>query len=49
MCQYCFNYFSAYNYVVPAKGKVLAKTDIQIACPDGSYGRVGKHLYIGFE
>ena len=30
--------------VVPAKGKALVKTDIQIALPDGCYGRVGKIL-----
>ena len=33
--------FSAYNTVIPAKGKALVKTDIQIALPDGCYGRVG--------
>lgn len=34
----CF--FSAYEYVIPAKGKELVKTDIQIEVPDGTYGRV---------
>ena len=34
--------FSAYDYVIPARGKILAKTDLQIALPDGCYGRVGK-------
>ena len=38
---YCLH-FSAYDYVIPAHGKMLAKTDIQIALPDGCYGRVGK-------
>jgi len=33
-------FFSAYDYTIPALGKVLAKTDIQIALPDGCYGRV---------
>jgi len=28
--------------VIPAKGKALVKTDIQIALPDGCYGRVGE-------
>ena len=32
--------FSAYDYVIPSHGKVLAKTDIQIELPDGCYGRV---------
>ena len=36
-------YFSAYDYVVPARGKILAKTDIQIAVPEGCYGRVGRY------
>ncbi len=36
---YCI--FSAYDYVLPARGKVTALTDIQIAVPEGCYGRVG--------
>ncbi|XP_061195537.1 deoxyuridine 5'-triphosphate nucleotidohydrolase-like [Saccostrea echinata] len=35
-----YDLYSAYDYVIPAKGKVIAKTDIQIALPDGCYGRV---------
>ena len=31
---------SAYDYVVPAKGKELVKTDLQIMVPEGCYGRV---------
>jgi hypothetical protein len=31
---------SAYDYEVPAMGKVIAKTDIQIQLPEGCYGRV---------
>lgn len=31
---------SAYDYVVPARGKELVKTDIQIEVPEGCYGRV---------
>jgi dUTP pyrophosphatase len=33
--------FSAYDCVVPAKGKFLVKTDLAIAVPDGCYGRIG--------
>lgn len=33
-------YFSAYDTVVPARGKALVKTDIQIEVPFGTYGRV---------
>lgn len=36
--------FSAYDYVVEPKGKVLAKTDLQIALPDGCYGRIGAYV-----
>jgi len=36
----CVMVFSAYDYTVPSKGKVLAKTDIQIALPHGCYGRI---------
>ncbi|KAI8776326.1 deoxyuridine 5-triphosphate nucleotidohydrolase [Biomphalaria glabrata] len=35
-----FDLYSAYDYIVPAKGKEIVKTDIQIAVPDGCYGRV---------
>jgi dUTP pyrophosphatase len=35
-----YDLFSAYDYTVPPSGKVLALTDIQIAVPDGCYGRV---------
>lgn len=31
---------SAYDYVVPARGKELVKTDLQIELPSGCYGRV---------
>jgi dUTP pyrophosphatase len=45
--KYCI--FSAYDYVLPARGKVTALTDIQIAVPDGCYGRVGQYLAIEFS
>lgn len=32
--------FSAYDAVVPKRGKALVKTDIQIEVPFGTYGRV---------
>ena len=32
---------AAYSGVVPARGKALIKTDIAIAVPPGTYGRVG--------
>lgn len=35
-----YDLYSAHNIVVPAKGKEVVKTDIQIAVPDGCYGRV---------
>ncbi|XP_033725491.1 deoxyuridine 5'-triphosphate nucleotidohydrolase-like isoform X2 [Pecten maximus] len=31
---------SAYDYTIPGRGKQLVKTDIQIALPDGCYGRI---------
>ncbi|KAL1451369.1 hypothetical protein WDU94_005753 [Cyamophila willieti] len=31
---------SAYDYVVPARGKELVKTDISIEIPPGCYGRI---------
>merc|ERR1711973_899918 len=35
-----YDLYSAYDYVIPAQGKVIAKTDISIRVPDGTYGRV---------
>jgi len=35
-----YDLYSAYEYTVPAGGKTVALTDIQIALPDGCYGRV---------
>jgi len=35
-----YDLYSAYDYVVPARGKELVLTDIQIAVPSGCYGRV---------
>lgn len=35
-----YDLYSAYETTVPARGKALVKTDIQIALPDGCYGRV---------
>lgn len=31
---------SAYDCIVPARGKCIVKTDIQIHVPEGSYGRL---------
>merc|ERR1712010_109063 len=35
-----YDLYSAYDYVVPAGGKIMAKTDIQVKVPHGTYGRV---------
>ncbi|KAK6184881.1 hypothetical protein SNE40_007243 [Patella caerulea] len=35
-----YDLYSAYKVTVPSKGKAVVKTDIQIALPDGCYGRV---------
>ncbi|KPJ10806.1 Deoxyuridine 5'-triphosphate nucleotidohydrolase [Papilio machaon] len=35
-----FDLKSAYDYTVPARGKQLIKTDLQIELPSGCYGRV---------
>ncbi|KAJ0172265.1 hypothetical protein K1T71_012238 [Dendrolimus kikuchii] len=35
-----FDLKSAYDYAVPARGKELVKTDLQIEVPSGCYGRV---------
>jgi dUTP pyrophosphatase len=35
-----YDLYSAYNYVIPANGKCLVKTDLQISVPNGTYGRI---------
>ena len=35
-----YDLYSAYDYEIPAHGKLIAKTDIQIRVPDGTYGRI---------
>eukprot|EP01084_Bolivina_argentea_P184446 318104_1 len=35
-----FDLVSAYDLVIPARGKALAKTDIAMAIPEGCYGRI---------
>ena len=35
-----YDLYSAYDYLVPAQGKVIAKTDLQVRVPDGTYGRI---------
>lgn len=35
-----YDLYSAYDYTIPSAGKTLVLTDIQIALPDGCYGRV---------
>ena len=38
---------SAEDTVVPAKGKALVATDLSIACPPGTYGRVAPRSGLG--
>lgn len=35
-----YDLYSAYDYVIKARGKEMVKTDLQIALPPGCYGRV---------
>lgn len=35
-----FDLYSAYEYTIPPHGKVVAKTDLQIQVPAGTYGRI---------
>lgn len=35
-----YDLYSAYDYVIKARGKDMIKTDLQIALPSGTYGRV---------
>lgn len=35
-----YDLYSAYDYMLPARGKILVKTDIQICVPSETYGRI---------
>lgn len=50
-----YDLYSAYDYIIPAEGKALVKTDIKIYVPYGTYGRLApcsglawlKQIHIG--
>merc|ERR1712098_893770 len=35
-----YDLYSAYDYTIPPRGKVLAKTWVQVKVPHGTYGRI---------
>ena len=41
--------YSAYTYNVPAKGRCLVKTDLQVKIPPGCYGRIAPTSRLAFE
>ena len=41
----CWQICSAYDCVVPARGKAIVKTDLAISIPWGTYARIGKLLF----
>ena len=44
-----FDLYSAYNYKLESKGKILVKTDIQIEVPFGTYGRIAPRSGIAWN
>jgi dUTP pyrophosphatase len=40
---------SAYDCVVPARGKALVKTDLAIAIPEGTYGRIAPRSSLAWK
>ena len=44
-----FDLCSAYNYIVPKKGKELIKTDIAIELPKGTYGRIASRSGLAWK
>jgi dUTP pyrophosphatase len=40
---------SAYNIIIPARGKGLVKTDLAIKVPDGCYGRIAPRSGISWK
>ena len=41
--------YSAYDYDIPAKGRVLCLLDIQIACPTGCYARIAPRSGLAYH
>ncbi|CAG5113702.1 Oidioi.mRNA.OKI2018_I69.chr2.g7792.t1.cds [Oikopleura dioica] len=41
--------YSAEEKIVPAKGRALIKTDIQVALPDGCYGRIAPRSGLAYK
>lgn len=41
-----FDLSSAYDIVVPARGKAIVKTDLAIAIPPNTYARIGKTVQL---
>ena len=35
-----YDLYSAYNYTIVARSRLLCKTDLVIAVPEGTYGRI---------
>lgn len=44
-----FDLYSAYDYIIPPKGKIMVKTDIQLKVPVGTYGRIASRSSVAFE
>jgi dUTP pyrophosphatase len=44
-----FDLYSAYDYIIPAKGTLLAKTDIQVSLPNGCYGRIAPRSGLAYK
>jgi len=44
-----YDLYSAYNYTIPARGKVVAQTDLQVKVPQGTYGRVAPRSDLASE
>ncbi|KAF7682634.1 Deoxyuridine 5'-triphosphate nucleotidohydrolase [Astathelohania contejeani] len=40
---------SAYDVIIPAEGKLLIKTDIQLELPEGCYGRIAPRSSLAFK
>ena len=45
----CLDLYSSLNTTVPAKGKRLIPTDLQIKLPEGCYGRIAPRSGLALE
>ena len=44
-----YDLYSAHDYILKSKGKIVAQTDIQVKVPSGTYGRIAPRSSIAWK